>query len=123
MNGDDSTRQLILRHLEPVLDRDIAGASRVLGTELPTSSPELNPGEAPECAGAPRLVPLAPLFVLALEQTAGLVPPRKGCERVHDSQRRLPHQQFAADGAREIADPYRKIFRYLCFAGEPTEDG
>jgi hypothetical protein len=47
MDGDDRSRQLVLRHLDPVLDRDVAGASRVLGPELPTSSPELNPGETP----------------------------------------------------------------------------
>ena len=123
MDGDDRTRQMVLRHLEPVLDRDVAGASRVLGREHPASSPELDPGETPERAGAPRLVALAPLFVLALEQGAGLVPLREGREGVHDRQRRLPHQQFATDGAREVADPRRKILRRFRFAGEPAEDG
>ena len=123
MDGDDRTRQMVLRHLEPVLDGDVAGASRVLGPERPTSSPELDPGETPERAGAPRLVPLAPLFVLALEQGAGLVPLRSGREGVHDGQSRLPHQQFATDSAREVADPRRKILRCFRFAGEPAEDG
>ena len=123
MDGDDRTREMVLRHLEPVLDRDVAGASRVLGPERPTSSPELDPGETPERAGGPRLVPLAPLFVLALEQRAGLVPLRSGREGVHDGQSRLPHQQFATDSAREVADPRRKILRCFRFAGEPTKDG
>ena len=91
--------------------------------ERPASSPELDPGETPERAGAPRLVPLAPLFVLALEQGAGLVPLRSGRERVHDGQSRLPHEQLATDSAREVADPRRKILRCFRFAGEPTEDG
>ena len=123
MDGDDRTRQMVLRHLEPVLDRDVAGASRVLGPERPTSGPELDPGETPERAGAPRLVPLAPLFVLALEQGAGLVPLRSGREGVHDGQRCLPHQQFATDSAREVADPRRKIPGCFRVAGEPAEDG
>ena len=90
---------------------------------VPTSSPELDPGETPERAGAPRLVSVAPLFVLALEQGAGFVPLRDGREGVHDRQRRLPDQQFATDRAREVADPHRKILWCFRFAGEPTEDG
>ena len=123
VDGDDRTRQMVLRHLEPVLDRDVAGASRVFGGNIPASSPELDPGETPECAGAPRLVALAPLLVLALEQGACVFPLRERRESVHDRQRRLPHQQFATDGAREVADPRRKILRCFRFPGEPTEDG
>src|SRR5207253_1862720 len=91
--------------------------------ESPASSPELDPGETPERAGAPRLVALAPLFVVALEQGAGLVPLRNGREGVHDGQSRLPHEQFAADGAWEGADPRRKIIRSFRFAGKPIQDG
>ena len=56
MDGDDRDRKVVLRHLEPVLDRDVVGAGGVLGRELPAPGPELDPGEAPERAGAPRLV-------------------------------------------------------------------
>ena len=123
MDGDDRTRQLILRHLEPVLDRNVAGASRVLGTELPTSSPELDPGETPERAGASRLVPLAPLLVLAFEQRAGHLPLRGGREGVHHGQSRLSHQQLATHSAGEVTDLRGKILRRFRIAGKPTEDG
>ena len=82
MDGDERDREVVLRHLEPVLDRDVVRARGVVGRELPAPGPELDPGEAPERAGAPRLVALAPLSVLALEQRAGLVPPRRRRERV-----------------------------------------
>ena len=52
---------------------------------------------------APRLVALAPLFVLALEQGASVLPLRERREGVHDRQRRLPHELLAADSAREVA--------------------
>ena len=68
MDGDDRDRKVVLRHLEPVLDRDVVCARGVVGRELPAPGPELDPGEAPERARAPRLVALAPLLVLALEQ-------------------------------------------------------
>src|SRR5437773_1459694 len=96
--------------------------SRVLGAERPASSPELNPGETPERAGAPPLVAPAPLSVLALEQGAGLVPRREGREGVHKGQRRLPHELLATDSAREVARPRGEILRCLDFAGEPPED-
>ena len=122
VDGDDRTRQMVLRHLEPILDRDVAGKGRVFGRNFPASSPELDPAETPERACAPRLVALAPLVVLLLEQGAGGFPLREGREGVHDRQRRLPNQQFATDGAREVADPRRKILRRLRFPGKPTED-
>ena len=103
MDGDDRDREEVLRHFEPILDRDVAGTCGVLGAECPASGPELNPGETPERAGAPRLVALAPLFVLAHEQRASLLPLRERCEGVHDRQRRLPHELLAADRAREVA--------------------
>ena len=75
MDGNECDRKVVLRHLESVLDRDVVGASGVIGCKRPAPGPELDPGEAPERAGAPRLVALAPLPVLALEHDAGLVPP------------------------------------------------
>ena len=92
MDGDERDRQVVLRHLEPVLDRDVARAGGVLGRERPAPGPELDPREAPERVGAPRLVALAPLPMLALEQGARLVPPRGRREGVHDGERRLLHQ-------------------------------
>src|SRR5207237_358124 len=100
-----------LRHLEAVLDRDVVGASGVLGRERPAPGPELDPGEAPERAGAPRLVALAPVPVLALEHGAGLVPPGRRREGVHDGQRRLLHELLAADGGRELARTRRELRR------------
>ena len=106
MEGDDRDREVILRHFEPVLDRDVSGACGVLGRERPVSSPEFDPRETPERAGAPRLVALAPRFVLALEQRAGLLPLRERGEGVHNRQGRLHHELLAAHGAREVAGEY-----------------
>src|SRR5580765_6078472 len=100
MNGNHSDRKVVLRHLEPVLDRDVVCVYCVRGRELPAPGPELDPCEAPERAGAPRLVALAPLLVLALEQVAGLSPLRGRREGVRDGQRRLPHELLAAYRAR-----------------------
>src|SRR5215213_3261653 len=73
MDRDECDRKVILRYLEPVLDRDVVGVSGVLGCEHPPPGPELHPGEAPERAGAPRLVAVAPLFVLPLEAGAKML--------------------------------------------------
>ena len=67
MHGNECDRKVILRHLEAVLDRDVVRVGGVRGRELPAPGPELDPGEAPERAGAPRLVALAPLSLLVLE--------------------------------------------------------
>ena len=72
MDGDDSDRKVVLRHLVAVLGGDLVGAGGVLGSELPAPGPELDPGEAPRGAGAARLVPLEPFGILALEQCTGL---------------------------------------------------
>ena len=122
MDGDERDGKVVLRHLEPVLDRDVVGASGVRGRERPAPFPELDPGEAPERAGAARLVALAPLPVLALEQGAGLVPPGRRREGVDDGQRRLLHQLLAADGGRKVVRARRKILRRFRVAGEPAED-
>src|SRR6202011_4369509 len=76
MHGYDSDREVVLWHFHPVLDGDVVRASGVPGRELPSPGPELDPGKAPECAGAPRLVPFAPLVVLAFEQRTSLIPLR-----------------------------------------------
>src|SRR6266516_5346576 len=123
MDGNDSNRQVILRHLEPVLEGDLVGVGGMGRRELPATGPELDPGEAPERTGAPWLVALAPLLVLALEQGAGLGPLRGRREGVHDGECRLLNQLLAADGAREVVGPCREIFRRLRVAGEPAEDG
>ena len=74
MDGNERNGKVVLRNLEPVLDRDVVGETGVRGGKRPVPFPELDPGEAPERAGAARLVALAPLPVFALEQGAGLVP-------------------------------------------------
>ena len=75
MDGDDRDRQVVLRHLEAVLDRDVvvaAAACSAASCQRPAqNSTQARPHEG---AGASRLVPLAPLPVLALEQRAGLAP-------------------------------------------------
>ena len=48
MDGNHSDRKVVLRHLEPVLDRDVVGAGGVRGRERPAPGPELDPCEAPE---------------------------------------------------------------------------
>src|SRR5439155_11001053 len=98
MDGDQRDGKVVLRNLEAVLDRDVVGGGGVRGGEFPSPGPELDPGEAPERAGTSRLVPLAPLPVLAIEEGAGLVPRGHRRERVDNGQRRLLHQLLAADG-------------------------
>ena len=102
MDRDEGDGKVVLRHLEAVLDRDVVGARGVRGRERPAPGPELNPGKTPERAGAPRLVALAPLLVLALEQGTRLVPPGGRGEGVHDCRHRLLHELLPADGGREL---------------------
>src|SRR5690348_6337006 len=71
MNGDNGDREMVLGHLECVLDRDVVRARRVLGGHLPPPGPELDPGESPERLGAPPLVAVLPLAVLVLEERPG----------------------------------------------------
>ncbi|MFL6013184.1 MAG: hypothetical protein ACJ74P_02595 [Gaiellaceae bacterium] len=123
MNGDHGDRKVILRHLEPVLDRGVVGAGGVLGRELPAPGEELDPGEAPESPSGARLVPLVPLPVLALEQRASLVPLRRRGKGVDDRLRALAHQLLAADGVGEVVCHRREILRRLGLADEPAEDG
>ena len=103
MDGDRGDREVVLRHLEPVLDRDVVGAGGVVGRELPAPGPELDPGEAPERAGAPRLVALAPLLGTraraAARASSSCVDDER--ERVRDRRGRLLHQLLVADGGRE----------------------
>ena len=71
VDGDDGDREVVLRHLEPVLDRDVMSMGGVLGGDVPTPCPELDPREPPERPSAPRLVLLPPFEVLALEEEPG----------------------------------------------------
>jgi hypothetical protein len=113
---------VVLRHLEAVLNPDVVRVSGVLGRELPSPGPELDPREPPQGTGASRLVSLAPLSVLALEQGAGLVPLRGRRERVHQCLRRLLHETFPAERAREVSGQLRQIGRRLSLAHEPAQD-
>src|SRR5262249_13245799 len=89
MKRNDRDRKVVLRHLEPVLDREVVGRRRVVGGELPAATPELDPRESPERPRAPRLVALAPFGVLALEQGKCFVPPVRAGKRADDRERRL----------------------------------
>ena len=80
VDGDERDREVVLRHLEPVLDRDVVGRRSVVGRERPAPVPELDPGETPERPRAPRLVALAPLVVLVLEQGTSFVPPVRAAQ-------------------------------------------
>src|SRR5262245_15374745 len=119
---DDGAREMVLRDLEPVLNRDVMSGLRMPGCDLPPSAPELDPGQAPERAGTPRFVLLAPLSVLAFEQCARLVPPGRDGKRVHKGQRRFLHEPFAAEGARELLDQHRQVVRGPRVTGEPAEN-
>jgi len=67
MDGDHRVREMVLRHLDAVLDGDVVSTVGMVGRVLPAPGPEVDPGKAPERAGAPSLVALAPFEVLALE--------------------------------------------------------
>jgi hypothetical protein len=103
VHGDDGDGEVILGDLDAVLDSDVVRASSVLRCELPPPRPKLDPSEPPQGTGAPWLVSLAPLSVLAFEQGAGLVPLRGRGERVHQCLRRLLHQTLAPERAREVS--------------------
>src|SRR5438046_221583 len=77
VDRDDCDREVVLRHFEAVLDRDAVRTSGVLGRELPSSRPELDPGEPPRCARGARLVSVTPVLILALEQGASLTSLRR----------------------------------------------
>ena len=121
VDGNDRDRQMILGHLQAVLDRDVVRLRRLVGRELPAAAPELEPRETPERAGTPRLVSLAPLLELALEQRAGLASPRRRREGVHDGERRLLHELRSADRRREVVR-LRGKRRRIRFADHPAED-
>src|SRR5262249_31523172 len=102
---DGRDRKVVLRHLEPVLDRDVVRSRCVVGRELPAAAPELDPREAPERPCATRLVALAPLGMLALEQGQGLVAPVRAGKRADDRERRLLDELRASNGRREVVWP------------------
>ena len=95
VDGHDGTREMVLRNLQAVLDRDVVCVGSVLGRELETTRPELDPREAPQRTGTPRLVAVTPIAVLALEQRTGL----GGRERVDDRLRRLLDEPLATERA------------------------
>ena len=122
MDGDDSDRQVVLRHLVAVLAGDLVRVGGMLPSELPVPGPELDPGEAPQCAGAARLVSLGPFGMLAFEQARASPLLGDGRQGVHDRQRRLLHQPFPSQGAGQVLDQCLQIARGRSRAGEPVED-
>src|SRR6188472_1966930 len=105
MDGNDRYRQMVLGNLQPVLDRDVVRLRRLVGRERPAAAPELEPRETPQRAGTPRLVALAPLFEIALEQDAGLSSPRQRRQRVDDGERGLLYELRSTDRGCEVVRP------------------
>src|SRR5438552_18077181 len=77
VDGDDSEGEVVLRDLEPVLDRDFVREGGVRGCVLPAPGPELDPGETPVGAGGARLVACLPLSLLTLEHRASVASLRR----------------------------------------------
>ena len=94
----------------------------VLGGDVPTPCPELDPREPPERPGAPRLVLLPPFEVLTLEEGPGHVSRRGRRESVDDCESCLPHELLPADRNREVVRERRKIGRRFRSAPKPFED-
>ena len=69
MDGDPRDGKKVLRHLEPVLDRDVVRARGVVGRELPAPAQSSTHARY-QSARAPRLVALAATLVRALQQMA-----------------------------------------------------
>src|SRR5215831_10476799 len=112
---------MIRWHLEAVLDRDVVGTGSMLGRKLPASGPELDPGQSPRCPCGTRLVSLAPVRVLALEELPGLVASRRRRKRVHDRLRRFANDVLPSDGVREVAGASGQLLRGVVLAAEPGE--
>src|SRR5438128_7203364 len=89
VDGDNRDRKVVLGPFEAVLNRDVVRARSMLRCELPVSCPELEPGETPQRAGASRLVAVAPLLMLAVEQDACHVPSSGRRESVDERHRSL----------------------------------
>ena len=123
MDGDDRARQVVLRHLEPVLDRDVVGMRGMSGRALPVPSPEIDPGKPPEGAGAAGLVAFAPFAVLPLEQRACLPPARYRRERIHERLGPFLDEPFTAERGRKVLGQRQQVVRGLGRAVEPPEDG
>src|SRR5262245_63325625 len=109
VHGDDRDREVVRRHLDAVLDRDVVSAGGVLGRDVPVPGPELDPGQTPRCACGSRLVSLARLLVLPLEERTRFasLPGRR--KRVRDRLGRLADELVAADCVRGVAWPRAEI--------------
>ena len=121
MNCDDSDREVILRSLQRVLDRNVMRALSMFRREVPAPGPELDPGEAPQRTGAPRLVPILPFTVFLLEESAGHLSTRGGRERVRERLRPLPNELLAPDGICEVVNLHREVARSLGLPQEPFD--
>ena len=104
-SGDDRDGEMILRHLEPVLDRESRARCGVRGRELPSAQPRIRPTRDPRARARPA-ARRAHATPRTRARAAPAPPPSSGqIEDVHDRERRLQHQLLAAHGAREVVGP------------------
>src|SRR4029450_8155534 len=128
MNGDPGNREMVLGYLDPVLKRDLARASGMLGGKLPASCVELDERQLPERGGAYRL--LAPPAQRSVSRRSA--PPRGAplSARLRARPYRLSLSLFVADGRakirkhRECTHAKRVVVEALCelerFRGAPV---
>src|SRR6185436_7528048 len=120
VGGDSRQREVYPRHLEPVLDLNLMCAVGVLGRQTPAAAPQLDPGEPEESVRRPKLVPLAPVMVRALEQRAFAVDVIAYSEHVALRDDRLLKQLRIADGGRKVVGS-RRVPRRLGIADGASE--
>ena len=117
VRGDDGDRQVDPRHLEPILGHQVVRTLGVLGRELPSARPQLEPREALQRLGRRQIVAVAGLLVLALEQRtcrARVAEP----DRLHQREPR-PAYQPRVSGRTAIS--YARS-AYAVASGSPTAE-
>ena len=118
-DGDDRDRKVVLRHLEPVLDRDVVGAAACSAASS-SDRPRTRPRRA-RARERSRLVALAPLRVLALEQGARLLPLDAGAS-VFTTASVASCTSCSPPTAAAKSCMRTEVRRRLDVAGEPGED-
>ena len=107
VDGDEGDREVVLRHLEAVLDRDVVGARSVRGRELQRpaqSSTQARPQSARALRGSSRS-----RHSWCSRSSSTRRRPRRAAQRVDDRQRRLLDEPIAADGAREVGRDAQRL--------------